>query len=214
MSLNVLESEDFEPIVAQDLEAYAKKLEKIDDIAAIHAATTKARRLTLPFYDNVTLIEFTDPQWLPEGVRVCFLELEGNLYRLNGTSPPIHEVNAKAPIVLNDDCLLTYLVFFCFFVRGEEGPFYILETPESGFLPDLPDSPDIFEYSRKARSWGRGEDENWRVSATVFYSNAVFSADFIVQQTGMIEMADDTPLLSDLSVKVIAPLTLEGVLHS
>lgn len=107
-----------------------------------------------------------------------------------------------------------YLVFFCFFVRGEEGPFFILESLDSQFLPQLPDELDVFDYVRAPRSWGKTDDRHWCVSGTVFYSNAVFAADFLVQPTGMIEMADYSPLVADSPDKVDAPLVLEGVIQA
>lgn len=61
-------------------------------------------------------------------------------YHLNGTSPPIHEVNAKFGLnfpeireVVEDaedhhkrELVLDYLQFFCEFVHGEDGPFYVI----------------------------------------------------------------------------------------
>ena len=214
MTLQILESDAFDVLSDDALAGYAEKLGEIDDVAGIQPGRTMGQRYALPFYDDVTLLVFTDPQWLPKDVRVCFLENGEVLSRLTGSSPPLHEVNAKAPILLTEANMLIYLVFFCFFVRGEEGPFFLLESPDSIFLPDLPESPDIFDLSRKPKSWGETEEGHWRASATVFYSNAVFAADFIVQSTGMIEMANDTPLVADLNFHVSAPLVLEGILQS
>ena len=44
------------------------------------------------------------------------------------------------------------------------------------------------------------------MNAVVFYSNALFYADFAVQPTGMIEMLDDEPISADLPTKVDCPV--------
>ena len=50
----------------------------------------------MPFYERVVLIRVKDPGWTPKSLNIYYLTVDGNLYRLNGTSPPIHEVNARA----------------------------------------------------------------------------------------------------------------------
>jgi hypothetical protein len=42
--------------------------------------------------------------------------------------------------------------------------------------------------------------------AVVYYSNALFIANFAVQPSGMIEMLNDEPIAADLPVKVDAPV--------
>ena len=43
--------------------------------------------------------------------------------------------------------------------------------------------------------------------AVVFYSNALFIANFAVQPSGMIEMLDDEPIVGDLPVKIECPVS-------
>jgi hypothetical protein len=50
----------------------------------------------------VALIRVRDPSWANQKLNIYYLTDQGNLFRLNGTSPPIHEVNAKAPIKITD----------------------------------------------------------------------------------------------------------------
>jgi len=61
-----------------------------------------------------------------------------------------------------------------------------------------------------------GQDQNgdWRVSAVVYYSNAIFVADFLVHLSGMIDMVDDVPIAADLDDKVEAPLSIAESLSS
>jgi hypothetical protein len=46
------------------------------------------------------------------------------------------------------------------------------------------------------------------VSGLVYYSNAVFVADFSVQLGGMVEMVSDTSVVADLPARVNVPLEI------
>src|SRR5690606_5967562 len=95
----------------------------------------RVRRLDLGFYENGHLIEFEyvdangiDRMW-------SGLVINDDLfYRLDVTSPPIHEANKVAPLRLKTvDEAASYLRFFCSYVSGEQGTF---QLPEYG--EDLP----------------------------------------------------------------------------
>ncbi len=140
---------------------------------------------------------------------IYYLTDQGNLFRLNGTSPPIHEVNSKAPIRINEDNVLDYLKFFCFFVRGDEGPFYVAEDMEDQNLPEDMDgtTKSVVEGTIRPASFeGMNEQGHFLCDAVVYYSNALFIANFAVQQSGMIEMLNDEPIAGDLTSRVDKPI--------
>ena len=195
------------PIGNDDLKIIAENIGIIDKAGIITEATS-AHRFDLPFYDNVDLISLSDPKWQPAGVTVYFLRNGDDLIRLDGTSPPLHMINANAPVKINGANVLEYLLFFCFFVRGEEGPFLICEDENNPYIPDSVASSDVSENIEPPQIFGRSLDGHWQVSAIVFYSNALFGSDFSVQPTGMIEMLEDDPILQDLPGKVNAPIKL------
>ena len=56
---------------------------------------------------------------------------------------------------------------------------------------------------------GKNEQGHWLCDAVVFYSNALFIANFAVHPTGMIEMLDDEPIAADLTVRVDRPVALD-----
>ena len=60
---------------------------------------------------------------------------------------------------------------------------------------------------RGASYEGKNEQGYLMCDAVVYYSNALFIANFAVQPSGMIEMLDDEPIAADLAVKVDAPVT-------
>lgn len=199
--------------------------EKLPEIPWSDKTEIKAQHLS--FYPDITFLMAKDPAWEPGNAFVYMLEHAGELTLLNGTSPPIHALNGDGLLDLNQDTVIDYLRFFTFFVRGEEGPFYIATTLDAPYAPDVlraggpgdhAETQEIFaNIHQSIRSFGRDQDGNWLVSVTVVYSNAVFISDFIIQPTGMIEMKDDTPVMADLPSKIDAPLqpdrAIAGTLH-
>jgi hypothetical protein len=200
---------NWNPVTGEELQGFLEQIDPIDGKYKVSAESTQVGWRQLPFYDQVALIRVTDPNWTPKSLKVFFLTDQGNLYRLNGTSPPIHEVNAQAPIKITEENVLDYLHFFCFFVRGEEGPFLIAESLEH---PDMPKEMDdktraVIEGTlRPATYEGKNEQGFFLCDAVVFYSNALFLANFAIQPSGMIEMLDDEPIAADLPVRVDAPI--------
>ncbi|MGH1399231.1 MAG: hypothetical protein ACRBCT_08470 [Alphaproteobacteria bacterium] len=196
-------------VTGAELAGFLEQINPIDGKYKVSADSTRVEWRQLPFYDSVALIRVKDPNWVNQKLTIYYLTDQGNLFRLNGTSPPIHEVNAKAPIKVNEQNVLEYLRFFCFFVRGEEGPFYIAESMEDPNIPtDMDDTTrSVVEGTvREATFDGVNEQGHFLCDAVVFYSNALFIANFAVQPTGMIEMLDDEPIAADLPTKVDQPV--------
>ncbi len=198
------------PVQGEELEGFLGQIDPVGGKHKVSAETTQVHWRMLPFYDQVALIRVKDPSWTPRNLFIYYLTDQGNLYWLNGTSPPIHEVNAKAPIKVTEENVLDYLRFFCFFVRGEEGPFLIAEQMDDPYLPkELDDKTRmVIEGTiREASFEGMNEQGHFLCDAVVYYSNALFIANFAVQPGGMIEMLDDEPIAADLPVKVDAPVS-------
>lgn len=196
-------------VQGEELSGFLDQINPIDGKYRVNAASTEVHWRQLPFYSSVALIRVKDNNWVNKKLNIYYLTDQGNLFRLNGTSPPIHEVNAKAPVKITDDNVLDYLRFFCFFVRGEEGPFYVAESMDD---PNMPQDMDETTRSvvegtiRPCTYQGKNDQGHYLCDAVVFYSNALFIANFAVQPTGMIEMLDDEPIAADLPVRVEKPV--------
>ena len=202
--------DNWNPVQGEELAGFLEQINPVGGKHKVDAQTTQVHWRTLPFYESVALIRVKDPAWTPRNLFIYYLTDQGNLYWLNGTSPPIHEVNSKAPIKVTEDNVLEYLRFFCFFVRGEEGPFLIAESMQDDYIPkDLDDKTrSVIEGTiRPATYEGMNEQGHFLCDAVVYYSNALFIANFAVQPGGMIEMLDDEPIAADLPVRVDAPVS-------
>ncbi len=196
-------------VEGDELAGFLGKINPIDGKYRTSASSTQVAWRTLPFYESVALIRVQDPNWVNKKMVIYYLTDQGKLFRLNGTSPPIHEINNKAPIKLNEDNVLEYLKFFCFFVRGDEGPFYIAEDMTDQNLPQDMDATtrSVVEGTIRPASFeGMNDQGRFLCDAVVFYSNALFIANFAVQTGGMIEMLSDEPIAGDLTSKVEKPI--------
>lgn len=196
-------------VQGDELAGFLEKINPVDGKHRVMPETTQVHWRTLPFYETIVLIRVHDPNWGNKKLNIFYLTDQGDLFRLNGTSPPIHEVNAKAPIKITEENVLEYLKFFCYFVRGEEGPFYIAESMDDPNMPtDMDDTTrSVIEGTiRPATYEGKNEQGHFLCDAVVFYSNALFIANFAIQPTGMIEMLDDEPIAADLPTRVDTPV--------
>ncbi|MBL8641817.1 MAG: hypothetical protein JNL76_06855 [Alphaproteobacteria bacterium] len=203
------EDNNWNLVTGEELQGFISQVNPIDGKYQASAQTTEVAWRSLPYYDQVVLIRLRDRSWGKPKLSIYFLADQGVLYRLNGTSPPIHEVNAKAPIKVTEENVLEYLRFFCFFVRGEEGPFLIAETMDDPYIPENmdPKTKTVIQGTVRPASYeGRNDQGHFLCDAVVYYSNALFIANFAVQPSGMIEMLNDEPIAADLPVKVDAPV--------
>lgn len=197
-------------VSGEELAGFLAQVGTIDERHRTNPDSTEVSWRGLPFYEQVVLIRLRDRTWLPENLGIYYLANQGQLTRLDGTSPPIHQTNADAPVRITDENVLDYLRFFCFFVRGEDGPFLVAESMDTFGMPKEmePATRKVIEGTLRGASYeGKNAEGYWLCDAIVFYSNALFFSNFAVQPTGMIEMTDDDPLAQDLPVKVSAPIT-------
>lgn len=203
------EDGNWNSVTGAELDGFLGQIGTIDGKHTVTADSTEVAWRTLPFYDQVALVRVTDKNWTPSNLTVYYLTSQGKLTRLDGTSPPIHMINAEAPIKVTDDNVLEYLRFFCFFVRGEDGPFLISEDINDPAMPRAidPQTRKVIEGTlRPATYEGKNDQGHFLCDAIVFYSNALFIANFAIEPTGMIQMLDDDPVAADLPVRVDMPI--------
>ncbi len=164
------------------------------------------RRHRLPFYDQGVLYEAR-----VVGGESCagYLTLvrhrEGTTL-LGGTSTPIHEINAKLPVQLDDpERVLAYLRFFCAAVHGDDGAFTLFEDPERLLPTAALRAEDAARAKAEVRplelAGAAAPGEAWEAAAVVKYSSALFEASFRVERTGMTVMSGDLPIAANLAVR-------------
>lgn len=197
-------------VSVEEKENLLKQMFPLDGIESYTVDDIDLGKAELPWFENVYLLRLSSSTW--HDVLIYFLLYQDELYRLDGKSNFIHEVNEKARIQLTDENVLDYMRFFCFFVRGDEGPFYVLDQWDDAMLHGQiteAELEDIKQTIMPTSLQGKNNRGDYVCEATVYYSNAIFAVDFLVHATGIIEMIDDQPLVVDLSGKLNNPITFD-----
>jgi hypothetical protein len=203
----MFENYAWQNVPGQQAEPFLKLVNPIQGKFTANPETATVKWAQVPFYKSVALVQIHDSTWPPGKGVFWFLAKQGKMFLLDGSSAPIHDANEADPILVTEDNCLEYLRFFCFFVHGDEGPFFVIEGLDHPAL----DSEKMDDSMRKTIEAallpvtyeGRAEDGNLETTAMVLYGNALFSARFAMSPSGMIEMTDDEPIAADLPVKKI-----------
>jgi hypothetical protein len=189
-------------------QGFLSHISPIDGRFETSPETTSVQWRPLNFFEQTILVRVTDRTWPEVQPEFHYLACRGDLLRLNGRSEPVYEVASQAPIRISEDNVLDYLSFFCFFVRGPDGPFLIVEGMDNPYLPRNMDGATrevLSEVVQPARHSGTDERGCFLCDATVFYSNGIFSAQFAVHPGGPVEMLDDQPLAGELPCSIKVP---------
>lgn len=180
----------------------------------IKEQNTQVLVTSLSWADDLLLFRLADGKWNNDQLAIYYLldksryaKGEKNaLVRLDGTAPPIHEKNGQTTLSLTDKNARDYLKFFCFFVRGQEGPFYILETTSDPvILQNTQLYNKVNRHVKPVLYKGKAKGK-LKYNAVIFYSNTLFKAQFSVATDGTVSMLDDTPLITNLPVRMNVPI--------
>ena len=202
---------DLDPEVARAIFGQLLDIEDADRRALLKV---KGRSGALPFYREWRLVwlvlenDLTDKDDVPEDVLCLWHEGETPLL-LDGTSDPVHDVNARESLALEDAQIPDYIRWFCLAVRAEaEKPFVLFERPPA----------KVSAKDRKAAALaqpltpkGRREDGAPQFETTVIFDDVAFTALFAVPKDGVMEMVDDNPLLADFPAKLIPAVPPLGI---
>lgn len=190
------------------------------------AARVRARCATLPFYARYQLIEL---QFAGNHGPEYVFGLDGpeQTMWLDGSSGPVHETNEAESLALTDETVNNYIRFFFFFVRGDSGPFVLVEEQDdidlvsdgasgeqNGGTPEFEASQlraRLQDLRRRVTPLAiRRVDEGgrWTAECTVAYDDLLFASTLQVSSNGEVEMVDDEPIgeLDGFSVAAYPPL--------
>lgn len=171
--------------------------------------TARIRFAPLPFYKYFSLLEIDDSTWPRTAGPLWFVGNHSFLRHLDGSSAPIHDANQLGAVSITAENAAGYMEFFCFFVHGDEGPFFVVERGDHPVFDTTrltaEQADQIAGFVKPARYLGTTESGIHEISATILYGNALFDARFAVTGIGMIEMIDDEPLMADIPAIKLKP---------
>ncbi len=167
------------------------------------AVVLKAREAWLPFYSDHFLVDVL-LHGVGEVERALLLHGPADTHWLDGQALPVHIVNELESLALTVDTVLDYVRYFLFVMRGDQGAFVLIESPEEittvAAIAVPPENPGTADLESVRGLWvplhldGRTDDGRFRVQGTVAYADALYGSTFAVKSDGEIEMIDDRPL--------------------
>jgi len=165
------------------------------------------------WHDKAFVVRVQSPAWRKPGLYLYFLTDGKTTEWLDGTVAPIFRFVAGKPLELTPITAAEYLRFFTFFVRGEEGPFLIVESAKDRYLPVAAASASASDMAQMAAMEKRLRAADCEVvsagaecDAMVYYARALFESSFRIKPDGRVEMLDDNAVTPDLPASVDAPL--------
>lgn len=132
---------------------------------------------------------------------------EDHLFYLNGTSAPVHDANEFEQLALTEATAADYIRLFCLAVRGDEGPFRIVE---SGPAVPVEGAEELTKLAHPLKAAGRDEQGRFLYDAVVSYRNDVFKSTFAIAPGGQIEMIGDQHALSGVPEAALPELPVLG----
>ncbi len=175
------------PVKAHDARALVERIlgEENPELAP---GEIVARTAGLCFYTDTRLAWLLAPTKAGPVVDVFALVSDSDVYVLDGSSAPIHAANAAEELALTAEAAADYLRFFVFAVRGDAGPFILVEQP----LPGMPSAAAPALEPDGVDAQGR-----FRFRAVMAYENSAFHCTLAVSSSGEAEMLDDNPIALD-----------------
>lgn len=157
------------------------------------AETTTVRVQSLPFYRGYEFLELTDLSAVP-AVRKYALYKPGDINVVNWTNQTIYETNEKAPIVLDEDTVVSYVKFFFGYVRGRHGRFLIIETIDDikwQVEPPLQGRKVMQDMLEPVTLVGRDGDGTYDLEAFMVFKDSLFKTRIHVRKDGLVSMSDE-----------------------
>jgi hypothetical protein len=154
------------------------------------AEIASARQLHLPFYAKHVLVTLVVED-VPGVERALLLRGRTGTIWLDGSSTAIHAANGDESLRLDASTVPSYVRFFLFVLRGEQGAFTLIESAdEITALPDDDDGDDRAARLETVRAqWqalqlgANDADGRFRLDATIAYAGALFGATYASSPT-------------------------------
>jgi tetratricopeptide (TPR) repeat protein len=135
---------------------------------------------------------------------------------IDGTSPPVHQMNSESAPLLDTPARATnYTRFFLGMLHATLGPFAIVEKSEDVLW--RADAPDDVRANAGRRMvpirLTRQSDGSWVTPCTILYGTSLYSAKLTLNSTGGLKIEDDVTLMNNLPVMIEALTDHVKALH-
>lgn len=163
----------------------------------------------LPFYPSCKLIRVKGLQ-SEDSYDAYFVtaDADDTLIYLDGSNSPIHALNAQRPPELNEQTVFQYLMFFCFFLHGGEGPFLVVESLDNPMITENEECRTaVAPHFQPMTGTFNEDDQSWQLQIPVLYATTLFRVDFQVELSGSVQMITEF-ILTQLNSEIYQPKKL------
>src|SRR5215471_19601771 len=192
----MLENLRWKPFPEDDARAVVAQLLDAESPDVLSDYQIRGSIAALPPYQTQHLLQLVAKYRAAEAWHVTLYALyseDATPLLLNGESGAVYIANEREQLQLTEETVVDYVRFFCFAVRGPEGPFILIEPSK----PDQAKSGKLAELAKPISVTGRDESQRILCEAVMEYNGGVFNATMAVAAGGQIEMVDDLPLTAD-----------------
>lgn len=173
------------------------------EISKFDTASAQVMSLLLPFYEDIDLVEISDPQTIPaKKTSILYHKVNKEIWVLNGKNDPIYEVNKKYPVILDDIVVSLYVQFFFAYVRGRHGRFHLINSVSEIKWREEPTKAAKQSLGKMISPLAilETDKEQWRLISSMVFKDSLFESEIIVKIDGSVQMAYQEILVEDIPV--------------
>nr|WP_320144108.1 tetratricopeptide repeat protein [uncultured Cohaesibacter sp.] len=194
-------SKDFQSTLGKVHEAIIQQQVDID-MLAVHCNAIRATNLG--FYPGTRLVEI-QLSMKEEKITQAIISLmvsENGATILDGLSPIVYALNKENLSFPDETSRLQYLKFFSAYVRGEQGPFLVVEHANEVQFVDNAEQARLLPMIDPIKPIREKANESTQSFSTfVIYDGHLFRCLFNIGINGLIEMKEDYPVTDIAQVK-------------
>ena len=171
--------------------------------------STTIRSQKLPFYKEYQFLELTDLSTVPGARKYVLYKASPknpDVNVINWTNQTVYDTNEKAPIILNEDTVVSYVKFFFGYVRGRHGRFLIIETIDDvrwQIEPPAQGRKVMQEMLSPVELESKEPDGTFNLAAFMVFKDSLFKTRIHVKPDGLVSMSEEDlkiegmPILQD-----------------
>ena len=171
--------------------------------------STTIRSQKLSFYKEYAFLELTDLSTVPGARKYVLYKADSkkpDVNVINWTNQTVYDTNEKAPIILNEDTIVSYVKFFFGYVRGRHGRFLIIETIDDvrwQIEPPAQGRKVMQEMLSPVELESKEADGTFNLTAFMVFKDSLFKTRIHVKPDGLVSMSEEDlkiegmPILQD-----------------
>ena len=205
---------DWSDLAGPATKELAARIDALPELRRSGRSAARMRARAMPFYRDWLLVEaLVRDEEGPFGILTAVFGTEG-LTPVTGESDVVHRLNAHHLALTDMDDRLDYLRFFCSATRSADGRFRIVSDAADLCWKDAAEDAAVPEARTRAADViaplravdapedGEADPATEIYEAFVGYGDAIFRSVFALQPSGMVDMQDDEPVMTDLPIRI------------